>query len=192
MMTKSIFKTIFVAIFMMSLFSCGNNEKPADTKELAQDQNEEKFETAAQENDAQFLVKAAEINLEEIQLGQLAQESGSMAEVKSLGKMMEDAHKKAQDELVALASRKNITIPTSPTDKGKNAYEKLTAKSGKDFDKEYADKMVNGHKEAIDLFEKASKNSKDPDIAALATKMLPELNMHLEHSKKTKELCEKM
>ena len=189
--TPIFFKTIFIVPFSVLVFSCDNNQKPADTKDLAQEENKEKFETMDQERDAKFLVKVAEINLEEIELGKLAQESATQKEVKDLGKMMETAHQKAQGELSVLAGKKNISIPASTTDKGKEAYKKLTAKSGKDFDKEYSDMMVKGHKDAIDLFEKA-KSSNDPDISAFAMKMLPELNMHLEHSQKAKEMCEKM
>src|SRR4051812_40051596 len=92
----SIFKTAFVAV-LFGTFSCGNNEKPTDTKEIAQEQNEAKFDDADKEKDAKFLVKAAEINLEEIQLGQLAQEKATLTDVKELGKMMEQSHKKGQD-----------------------------------------------------------------------------------------------
>lgn len=192
MKTTPIFKTFFMLSIFVMVLSCDNNQKPADTKDLAQEENKEKFDTMDQENDAKFLVKAAEINVEEIELGKLAQESATKKEIKDLGKMMETAHQKAQAELSTLASRKNISIPAGPTDKAKEAYKKLTSKSGKDFDKEYSNMMVMGHKDAINLFEKASKNSKDPDISAFAEKMLPELNMHLEHSLKAKEMCEKM
>ena len=43
---------------------------------------------------SKILVNAAEINLEEIQLGQLAQKYSLNADVKSLGKMMETEHAK--------------------------------------------------------------------------------------------------
>jgi putative membrane protein len=42
--------------------------------------------------------------------------------------------------------------------------------------------MVSDHKDAVDLFEKASK-SDDPDIAAFASKTLPKLQAHLQHAK---------
>ena len=55
-------------------------------------------------------------------------------------------------------------------------------KKGSDFDKEFCDRMVNEHKDAIDKFEKASKESTDPDIQTWASNMLPSLRQHLDHS----------
>ncbi len=201
-----LFRTVLVAAIAIGSISCdsnnnntngnGNgttadNQKQEDTKEVAKEANDEKLDND-KEKDADFLVKAAEINLEEIQLGQLAQSKATITDVKELGKMMEKAHKKAQDDLVALAGKKSITVPTSTTDKGKDAYEKLSDNKGNKFDKDYCDKMVDGHKDAIDLFEKASRNANDPEIRQWAANSLPELNMHLEHSLKCQKLTEKM
>ena len=171
----------------LGMISCGGNSKPEDTKEVAQEQNDANKDTKSAEKDADFVVNAAEINLEEIQLGQLAQTKGMTAEVKDLGKMMEAAHTKAMADLKNLASQKNIAIPTSLTENGQDAYKKLSDKTGTDFDKEYADMMIKGHKDAIDKFDDASKNANDADIKAWATSMLPDLNTHLEHATMTKD-----
>jgi putative membrane protein len=182
-------KALFVIAAIAAGFgvqSCNNSPKTEDSKEVAEESNEEKFDKKAQEKDAQFLVDAAEINLEEIQLGQLAQSTSKNAEVIALGKMMEEAHTKAWKELEGLAAKKQVSIPTVSTEKGQDHYKKLSEKTGNDFDKEYCDMMVKGHKDAIDKFEKASKDCEDADIKAWASSMLPELNKHLEHSK----MCE--
>ena len=159
---------------------------------MAEDHNEAKFDDNKTEDDAQFLVNAAEINLMEIQLGNLAAEKGSMTEVKEMGKMMVDEHTKNLEELKGLAAKKSITIPTSLTDEGQDAYKKLTEKSGKDFDKEYSDMMVNGHKDAIDKFEKASDKASDQDVKQWATTTLPALRKHLDHALTCQEHCNKM
>ncbi|MEL7589297.1 MAG: DUF4142 domain-containing protein [Prolixibacteraceae bacterium] len=171
---------IVAAIFMVA--SCGSGQKPADTKDVAEEQNEDMFDNNKQEADAQFLVNAAEISLEEIQLGKLAQQKGTTAQVKELGKLMEDVHTKSLIDLKALANSKTITIPMSPTDDAQNAYETLNEKSGIEFDKAYADMMVSEHKDAIDIFEKASTNSNDADIKNWATVSLANMRTHLDHS----------
>ena len=181
--------TICILIKTVTLPSC-NNSKPEDTKEVAEESNEAKFDNT-NEKDAAFLVAAAEIHLEEIQLGQLAQKNGQMTDVKELGKMMEEEHTKAFKDLQALSSQKQITIPLALTDDGKEANKKLLSKSGKDFDKAYCDMMVKGHKDAIDKFKKASTNATDPDIRKWASDMLPALQTHLDHSITCQKLCEK-
>jgi putative membrane protein len=178
---SKLMQVIFILAVVFGTASC-NNTKTEDTKEVAEDQNDEKFDDKKNEKDAQFLVNAAEINREEISLGQLAQQSGRSTLVKELGKMMEDAHTKSLAELTALAKSKNITLPDAQTEDGLDAYKKLNDKSGNDFDEAYSDMMVKGHKDAISLFEKASTESADMDIRAWATATLPDLRTHLDYS----------
>ena len=168
------------------------NSKPEDTKEVAEENNEEKFDNNSTEKDAQFFVNAAEMSFQEISLGKLAQQKGNVNHVKELGKMMEDEHTKSLADLTALAEAKNITLPNSQTDKGKDAYEKLSKKSGNDFGKTYCDMLVNAHQEAIALFEKASTECTDPEIKAWASATLPTLRTHLGHALTSQKECKKI
>jgi len=186
----SLLQLIIVATTLFFAPSCRNN-KQEDTKDVAEEHNDAKFDEK-NEKDAQFLVNAAEINMQEIELGQLAEQNGRTPRIKELGKMIVDAHTKSQSELTALARKKTVTLPTSTTDKGKAAYKKLGDKSANDFDKTYADMMVSGHKDAIELFEKASTDCKDADIKAFATASLPTLRRQLDHSLVCQKAFEKM
>ncbi len=186
---------LLIALFCVTTFgisSCDNKPKAEDTKEVAEDQNEAKTDGMKNEADAQFLVNVAEINQEEISLGKLAQQKGSMTDVKELGKMMVDAHTKAMTDLSALAMSKSISLPESKTDDVNEAYKEMNQKSGREFDKEYCDKMVDGHKDAISKFQKASNDAVDPDIKAMAAGMLPSLNKHLGMAEMCKKKIEAM
>jgi len=188
-----ILQLAFITFISFSIISCDNKAKTEDSKEVAEDQNEAKMEGTKNENDAEFLVDVAEINQEEINLGKLAQEKGSMTDVKELGKMMEMAHTEAMTNLSALAMQKSISLPEAKTEDVNEAYKKMTEKkSGKEFDKEYCDMMVDGHKKAIEKFEKASTNSVDSDIKMMATNMLPDLRKHLEMAEMCQKKCEAM
>ena len=181
-------QTIFVACILL-VASCDYNQKPVDTKDVAEEHNDAKFDNNNQEKDAQFLVNAAKINMEEIHLGQLAQQKGRTTHVKELGKMMEEVHTKSLNDLTALAKSKMITIPTSPIDNAHDTYKILNEISGTDFDKAYADMVVSGHKNAIAAFEKASTYSYDTDIKNWATATLPDLHTHLDHSIECQKKC---
>lgn len=171
-------------LFMTSTFivtSC-KDEKKVDTEEVAEDQNEEKFEGTNKEDDSEHLVEVAALNLTEIKLGELAQSKAVSKEVKDFGKMMVEDHNKASAELKSLAEQKQITLPAALTEEGEEAYKKFTDESATDFDKKYVDKMVDAHKTAIEKFEKIATDAKDSDIKAFATKTLPTLKMHLDHA----------
>lgn len=183
----------FITFISFSIASCDNKAKTEDSKEVAEDKNDAKMTDNGNEADADFLVAVAEINQEEINLGKLAQEKGSMTDVKELGKMMESAHLTAMTDLSALAMKKSISLPEVKTEDVNEAYKKMSElKTGKDFDKEYCDMMVDGHKKAIDKFEKASTDSVDPDIKMMATNMLPDLRKHLEMAEMCQKKCEAM
>ncbi|CAN5434403.1 hypothetical protein BH11BAC1_BH11BAC1_03020 [soil metagenome] len=168
--------------------SCSNNSNDEsknaaneDPKMNAEEHNDAKFSND-NEKDAQFLVDAADINLKEISAGKLAATNGITKEVRDLGTAVSTEHQKAYDELAALAKKKNISVPSAMSDKSQKECNNLSEKRGSDFDKDFSDAMVSGHKDAIEQFDKAAKECTDPDIQAWAANMLPSLRMHLDQS----------
>lgn len=177
------------SMLLLTVTSC-NNPNTTDSKVIAEEHNDAKFENEKKE-DAKFLVNAAEINLEEIELGRLAQNRGITPQVKELGKTMETEHSKSLSDLQSLAAKKQITIPTTLTDDGMSSQKKLADVKGSDFDKEYVDMMVKGHKDAISKFEKISTDGYDSDIRNWAASMLPVFRQHLDEFITTQKQWEK-
>ncbi|HEX2852803.1 MAG TPA: DUF4142 domain-containing protein [Opitutaceae bacterium] len=132
--------------------------------------------------DRRFLTKAAELNTEELRLSELAAQQATNAEVRSFAQQLVTEHTQASTELSGLASRKGLSA-IARDDYDQRGVNRLAKKTGKDFDQAYIDKMVDAHDDAVDLFEKASRNSKDPEVQALAAKMLPTLQQHHQHAK---------
>jgi putative membrane protein len=189
---KSVVKGIYLLGIVTCLSACGSSKPKAEGAEkLSEHQNEAKFENP-KDNGADFMVEAAGINLEEIELGKLAEKQGTAADVKELGRMMVEQHTNAYEDLKKLADTKSVIIPSTPTEEAIEVYKKLAEeKKGKDFDKKYCSMMVAGHENAIKKFETCSEKCGDADVKAWATKMLPTLKIHLEHSKACKEANEK-
>lgn len=181
-----------LAIAAMSFQSCGGAK---DSKEAADSTNAVKDSStmaatdtagitgahgiAVDEKDAKFATDAANGGLAEVALGQLAGEKAMNAKVKAFGAMMVTDHTKANDELIAIAKQKNITLPTEPDADHQKKKADLAAKTGADFDKAYVDAMVDGHKKVKSMFEDAAKNCKDADLKAFAEKTLPVIKSHL-------------
>jgi putative membrane protein len=173
---------MFLAMLGFTFTSCDNSAKKEDTEEVAEEQNEAKFDDNKAEKNADFYVDVAEMSLMEIQLGQLAAGKAVTDEVKELGKRMEAEHTKTLNELKALAEKKQVTIPASLTEDGQDVYNKMNDKTGTDFDKDFCDRMVKDHKDAIDKFEKIVNKSTDADLQQWATSTLPALRSHLDHA----------
>jgi putative membrane protein len=149
-------------------------------------------DTIATSKDAKFLARVAIINMEEIRLGQLAQQNSSTKDVKGLGEMMVDDHKKSQDELMQLAAKKSIILPASPDAPAEADYNQLASKTGNEFDKEYTAMMVNGHKDAIALFKSEASDANDSDIREWAGSVLPVLQKHLDYATECQRKCKNM
>ncbi|HEV8515438.1 MAG TPA: DUF4142 domain-containing protein [Cyclobacteriaceae bacterium] len=144
------------------------------------------------DKDAQFLAKAAELNLDEIQLGKLAQQKSMMTDVQELGKSNEDDHNQSLIDLTALAQKKAISLPTNTTHKAQDEYKTLSNKTESHFNKAYCERVIKDNKEAMIMFEEASKVSSDADIKEWITKTIPMLRTHLNNATLCKTKCEKM
>lgn len=136
-------------------------------------------------SDNQFVNKAAQGGLAEVELGQLAASKGSNDAVKQFGQKMADDHGKANDELKSLAQQKNITLPTEPDAKAKQEKANLEKLSGAAFDKAYMSHMVKDHKKDVAEFQKESSSGKDSDVKQWAGKTLPTLQEHLKMAQDT-------
>src|SRR6187402_2001731 len=134
--SKYTFFTLAICAAIFALSSCKQEPKPEDTKEVAEEKNEAKFENT-KEDDAKFLVDVAEFNLEQAELGKLTSVKSNNADVKAFGSMMERMHNENIKDISALAASKQISIPTSLTDDNKDDYNTLNKKDIDDFDKQY-------------------------------------------------------
>jgi putative membrane protein len=134
---------------------------------------------AVNDDVATFAVKATNGGMMEVELGKIAEQKAGNSQIKNFGEMMVKDHTKANDELKQLALEKNITLPAAISDDNQKHIDNLNKETGKDFDKDYIDMMVNDHKDNIDLFEDAAKNSKDSAFKNFAVKTLPTLYKHL-------------
>jgi putative membrane protein len=154
------------------------NTAKEDSTEVAEEQNEEKLASDDAEDDADFMVKAASGGMLEVELGKMALQKASNPQVKKFAQQMVADHSKANEELKALAAKKNITLPTTPGDEAQEHINDLAKYSGAEFDKKYAELMHKDHQEDLDLFKEAADDAEDPEVKAFAAKTLPVLQNH--------------
>jgi putative membrane protein len=129
--------------------------------------------------DEEFARKAAEANLAEIKLGQLAQEKASSQTVKQFAKQMVEDHSKANEELKEAANKEGITLPNDLDQKEKAKIDELSRLSGPAFDKAYAREMVRDHEKDVAEFRRAASMAKKEEIKEFASKTEPKLEEHL-------------
>jgi len=171
---------------LLTIGACNNAETKTDTKEVAEDHNEAKFEKT-DEKDAQRVVDAYSSGLYEVRLADTVSKYAVSKEAKNLAAMLAAAHTKINAELKGLADKKQITLPTDVTPDQAKKIADVRDEKRKDIDKEYTSEMVSKHKESIDMFEKCSKECTDADIKSWFGNTVPELRKHLDMAMNSEE-----
>ena len=173
----------FLLASSLTFQACNENKKDGtDSVENANDANDlkEQQSKAAEDDDSDFAVKAANGGMLELEAAKLAQEKAQSSEVKAFAAMMVADHQKANEALNALAGRKNITLPMRLGDDGQKHIDELAKLSGAEFDKKYVELMVEDHEGDVKLFKEAADDADDADLKAYAAGQLPTLQKHLE------------
>jgi len=135
--------------------------------------------------DENFVMKAANGSMAEVELGKLAIEKAGSDEVKKFGRRMVDDHSKANDELKTLAQNKHITLPAAIDPHEKALHDRLAKLSGAAFDRAYMQAMLTDHKKDVNEFRMEVKSGKDADVKGWAAKTLPTLEAHLKLAQST-------
>jgi putative membrane protein len=189
---KFMIKTL-IAFFtaIICLQSCNSGSK--DSVQEADSTNKAKMDQSPQalqtdEATSSFLVKAADGGMAEVNAGKMGETKSMNEEVKRFSTMMVNDHTAANAKVKSLADARNITLPVAPSAEHTKKADDLGKKTGKDFDKAYMDMMVDDHQKTIDLFEKASNDSKDEEVKTFITNTLPTLKMHLDSAKAVQKM----
>jgi putative membrane protein len=156
------------ALFVSVLSARADDKKPAD----------QPFD------DALFVKMAASDGLHEVELGKIGAAQAKSAEVKKFAETMVKDHTKANEELKTAAKAANLAVPEKIDAKHQKHIDTFKNYKGADFDTAYVKHMVEDHTEAVELFTRASKEAKNPQLKDFATKTLPVIQAHLEQAKK--------
>lgn len=124
--------------------------------------------------DRDFVQDVTRANAAEIDLSRLAVDKSSSPDVKRFAQMMVDDHTAAGAKLSGVASQNSIDAMGGPDDAHLTLHDKLAAKQGLDFEKDYIDAIVDNHDKFIDtLASRVDKStadqwkdavSKEPDV----------------------------
>ena len=155
-----------------------NSAQPASADNSAS--NTAASNTANSNSDQSFLQDAIKGNRAEIALGKMVTAKTKDSSVKQFAQMMVKDHTVALSQLQQLAQEKNVTVPEGLPDDAQQLQSKLQSDTGKQFDKDYMDGMVQDHQKDVQEFKDASQNAQDPDVKKIVTKLTPTLERHLQ------------
>ncbi len=137
-------------------------------------------------SDDQFVTKAAQAGLAEVELGRLASQKAQSPEVKQFAEQMVNDHTQANQQLKQAAGGMNIPEALDPEHQA--LKDKLSGLSGNDFDREYIKAQLKDHQEAISLFRSESDNGQG-QLKSFAAATLPKIE---DHARMVRDIASKL
>lgn len=135
-------------------------------------------------SDQKFIETAAQIDMVEANLGQLAGTNAGEQGVKDYGQTLATDHTQDYQNLQNVAKQANLNVPTAiDAEHNKMMVDPLEKLNGAAFDKKYVQDMVAGHSKALELYKKEAQNAQSDAVKSYAQSVVPVLEKHLADAK---------
>lgn len=183
-------RIVALSFLAVTLVACENMKKEpetTDSKEIAEEMNEDKFETSESENKADFLVAAIAANLAELELAELAISKSGNGEVRSMALQLKKDHLGILGDLKAFAEKRGVTVPARMSDSDSTAVEKMRMEKQVDFDKKWLKDMEDRHQSSLKKYKKVAEDAEDIELQNIANKHIVIIESH--HHMIEKELA---
>ena len=131
-------------------------------------------------SDQQFVDFAAQTDMMEAHLGQLAGEQAAGQNIKDFAQMLVTDHTNDYQQLTAAAGKASLTVPKGLDAAHDRMIAPLAKLKGAAFDRRFAQEMVSGHQKAIAAYQGEAQNGQNADLKAYAAQALPTLEKHLQ------------
>ncbi|HZU09208.1 MAG TPA: DUF4142 domain-containing protein [Pseudacidobacterium sp.] len=135
-------------------------------------------------SDQQFVDFAAQTDMVEANLGQLAGTVASSQQVKDYAQMLVTDHTNDFDQLYKVAQQANLNRPNAiDAQHNKAMIDPFQKLKGAAFDHRYVHEMIAGHTKALAVYKKEAAEAHDPALKSYAEQSLPVLQKHLDGAK---------
>jgi putative membrane protein len=135
---------------------------------------------AAAEMPAQtFAQKAAQTDMFEIEAAKLVLDKGHSEEEKKFASDMVKDHQRTTMDLKRAATKDRVELPSNMGKELREKFESLKPLTGPTLDAAYVSTQVSVHAEAVELFDKFSKDGQGGALKSLAMAYYPTIRMHL-------------
>lgn len=126
-----------------------------------------------------FATKAAQTDMFEMQAAKIALEKGVSDEVKAFADNMIKDHYRTTSDLKDAAGKDGVQLPAEMGSELQTKLKNLEALSGPALDAAYVSTQVSVHTDAVELFDKYSKDGEAGALKSFAMSYYPTIRMHL-------------
>jgi putative membrane protein len=144
---------------------------------------QKKAAAGAPMTDQQFVDFAAQTDMVEANLGQLAADAAAAQPVKDYAQMLVSDHTADYKQLSDVAKQANLTVPGAIDDEHNKMIAPFQKLKGAAFDKKYEAEMVAGHTKALAIYKKEASDAQNSALKSYAQQTLTVLQKHLDGAK---------
>jgi putative membrane protein len=139
---------------------------------------------AATPAEQDFMMRATEGHLAEIDMANIALQRSGNNDVRDYANMIQSDHKRALDDLTDLMKDRNVSQPGSVPADVKKDIDVMNGLSGPEMDREFINQMVAEHEKEIGMYQDRAAIVQDMDVKKYAEDFLPKLELHLEKAQR--------
>jgi putative membrane protein len=126
-------------------------------------------------SDQEFLEKALGVNQLELQLGQLAAQRATTAEVKAIGQKMVEKHTELGQQLAELARQSGGSGKAALTSDQRATYDRVASQSGSALDSVFKEVVDAGHVKELAMYRDEVGRAKSQALRELAQRRVAKL-----------------
>jgi len=134
-------------------------------------------------SDQAFVTFAAQNDMNEAHLGELAADRASSQAIKDYAQMLVTDHTKDYQQLSALARKAGLDVPTALDAAHLKLIAPLEKLKGPAFDRRLVREIVAGHETATAAYDKESRDGQSPELKAYAKETIAVLEKHKDEAK---------
>lgn len=140
------------------------------------------FAATNSENKA-FLTTAADRNMTEAHLGQMAQNQASQQAVRDFGQTLSQDHSKAYSELLQLADKDHEQIPRAIDIRKDHDIQRLMHAKGASFDREFLQDEIRDHEKLLAEYKREAAHAQNDEVKNYLNEQIAVVERHLKMAK---------
>ena len=181
-MNPKLYILVVVMIGTTLIASCHSNDQKhiaEESKQVAEENNEDKFNSNSAEKDAQMVVNLAAWEYEQIELAKTAKRKTANRTIKNIATTLLADHMMMMKQLREYAVNHTISIPDSITAADRQHARKMAENNTPtEFDKQWVKDLLDKHEKLIAAMEDGATTAGDPDLRAWINDALPKIRVH--------------
>jgi len=176
---KSILLFILAFTIILLLVTCNNQSNKTDSREIAYQENANRFKDKATRTDARFVVDVVASNMAELKMAEVGEQLAKTTEVKEIASMLKAQHTDIIDRFKSYATLRQISLPADVTADAKRMENSIVDSEGDEaFDRMWCHDVAKMYEKSTKEFNEALPHLSDTELRDLAYQISPIVQLH--------------